>query len=383
MITYERLFAAIDARNDEFLRVWEDCCNLESPSEDKAAVDAVGRYFLALGDAFGWKHEICPMERAGDVVCLTMNPDAKGKPVVVSGHVDTVHPVGSFGTPAVHRDETKIYGPGVCDCKGGVAAAALAMAALGDCGFDARPVELILQTDEEISNRLSDKATVRYMAEKGREAEAFLNLESYKPGKIVTRRKGSMRWRITVHGTAAHSSRCWLGKNALTEAAHKIIELEKWKEEDGITCNCAIIEAGATANSVPDTCTFTADIRFPDDAAEQRAVNRLHEICDTSYIGGTTCDAVRYTRRTSMTETDAVLGLFEKLRDIYAAAGLPPVERGMATGGSDASDIAAYGIPCIDSIGAEGGCLHSRDEFAYLASLAESAKRIGAAILGL
>ena len=77
-----------------------------------------------------------------------MNPDAKGKPVCLSGHMDTVHPVGSFGNPPVTFDDKNIYGPGVIDCKGGITASFMAMDALERCGFKRRPIKLILQGAE-------------------------------------------------------------------------------------------------------------------------------------------------------------------------------------------------------------------------------------------
>ena len=104
--------------------------------------------------------EIHPNDASGDVVCITMNPDADEKPITLSGHIDTVHAVGSFGSPAVKTDDKNIYGPGVMDCKGGVVAAFYAMDALARCEFRNRPVQLLLQTDEEGTN---DKDTVKLM----------------------------------------------------------------------------------------------------------------------------------------------------------------------------------------------------------------------------
>ena len=64
-----------------------------------------------------------------------MNADATKPPICLSGHLDTVHPKGLFGTPAVKFDGDKIYGPGIADCKGGIVAALLAMAALDKENF--------------------------------------------------------------------------------------------------------------------------------------------------------------------------------------------------------------------------------------------------------
>ena len=55
---------------------------------------------------------------------------------------------------------------------------------------------------------------------------------------------------------------------------------------------------------------------------------------------------------------------------------MPVLEAKMRPGGSDAAYVTQYGIPCVDSLGTAGGCIHSPSEFAKLESLAESAKRI-------
>ena len=151
----EKLFQKIDELNDRYVKVWQDICEIESPTSSKAGVDAVGEYFKALAREKGWKIDVFPEERAGDVVVITMNHGAKGTPVALSGHMDTVHPIGMFGYPAVKIEGDRICGPGVCDCKGGLVAAVLAMDALSACGFTDRPVVLYLQSDEEGGGKYS------------------------------------------------------------------------------------------------------------------------------------------------------------------------------------------------------------------------------------
>lgn len=70
--------------------------------------------------------------------------------------------------------------------------------------------------------------------------------------------------------------------------------------------------------------------------------------------------------------------LLESMNDIYVSNGLPTLEASKSNGGSDAADVTEYGIPCVDSLGTEGGLIHSKDEFAWLSSLAQSAKRVAA-----
>ncbi len=124
---------------EKYISVWEDVANIESPTSYKEGVDKVGAYFAKMAEERGFLVEYSKQDVAGDVVCITMNPKSNQKPLVISGHIDTVHPVGMFGTPAVHRDEEKIYDPGITDCKGGVVAGFFAMDALYECGFTKTP----------------------------------------------------------------------------------------------------------------------------------------------------------------------------------------------------------------------------------------------------
>ena len=157
---YTELFDCIDGLNEKYIKVWEDVCNIESPTHDKESVDRVGRYFADASKALGFEVEILPMEKSGDVVIITMNPESTKKAVVASAHLDTVHEKGTFGTPAVKISDGKITGPGVTDCKGGAVAALMAMEALKITGFTDRPVKLMLQTDEEVGSSLSGKKTI-------------------------------------------------------------------------------------------------------------------------------------------------------------------------------------------------------------------------------
>ena len=68
---HNRLFEEIDRLNDCYLNMWEDVGNLESPTNDKAGVDAVGRYYAEKARDKGWTVEIYPQHVSGDVVVIT------------------------------------------------------------------------------------------------------------------------------------------------------------------------------------------------------------------------------------------------------------------------------------------------------------------------
>ena len=379
----KRVFEQIDKLNDEYIGFWADICNIESPTAYKAGVDAVGEYIIEKAKVQGWQIEIDRQTVAGDAICITMNPEAKKSPVCLSGHMDTVHPVGTFGTPAVKIKDGKIYGPGVTDCKGGIVSAFLAMHALKICGYTERPVKLILQSDEEVSSVTSNKATVDFMEKCAKDCVAFLNGEpsgeSYT--ELVIERKGIIRMVLDITGIAAHSSACYNGASAVLEAAHKIIELEVFKDPNGLTSNCGIVNGGQTANSVPDRAQITVDFRYKTPEQREQAINAVKKAAETVYVKGTSCAWHIKSERCPMVMCDRNLQLLKKIQRIYAENGFDDVKGKSSNGGSDAGDMTSRGIPAVDSIGTSGGRIHSTEEYGDLDSLAKSAKRQAAIIL--
>lgn len=379
-MTLELLIQKLDELFEPYLDVWEDVCNIESPTDFKEGVDAVGRYFAEKGREFGWKVEILPQAVSGDVVILTMNPDAPGQPIALSGHIDTVHPVGSFGTPAVHRDSTKIYGPGVIDCKGGAVAALYAMDALRQCGFTDRPVMLLLQSDEEKGSAPSGYSTIRSICEKAQNAAAFLNCEPSSAGQAILTRKGILRYEFVIRGKAAHSADCVNGANAIAEAAHKILALEAMKDRTGLTCNCGVISGGTVANVVAEECRFFADIRFATAAEMEQARRTVQHVADETHVPGCVCTMTEVSRRPAMEKSERNYALLERMNEIFAECGLPILQTSSGAGGSDAAYTTLAGIPCVDSIGTEGKGIHSLNEYGILESLRTAAKRLAVTV---
>ena len=377
------LFEIIDSLSAEYVGHWAAFSSVESPTDYKKGVDDASAYICGIAEKHGWKIERAPMEKSGDAFCITMNPDAPGKPVALSGHIDTVHPVGIFGYPPVKIEGDKIYGPGVDDCKGGVIAGLLAMDALEHAGFTDRPVMMLLQTDEETSSLGSGKATIHYICEKARDAAAFLNLEGYNRGKATLFRKGISKYEFRVTGKGLHAANCYKGISAIAEAAYKILELEKQKDPSGITCSCGTITGGTATNSVPDSCTFTVDVRFSNEEEMRISDEIIYSAAAHSFIEGSSCAVTLLSRRISMPVVDRNMELFGKINGIFEAYGLETLAVNGSKGGSDAADVTAFGIPCIDSLGTVGQGIHSTRECAEIPSLAESAKRLAAIVFSL
>ncbi|MBR4863747.1 MAG: M20/M25/M40 family metallo-hydrolase [Oscillospiraceae bacterium] len=379
----EKIFETIESLYEEYVQIWEDISNIESPTSYKEGVDAVGKYIIALAEKKGWKVDICPQAVSGDAICITMNADATEAPVSLSGHLDTVQPLGSFGTPAVRKDAEKMYGPGVHDCKGGVVVALLTMDALARCGYNKRPVQLLLQTDEETGSRGSNKETIKWICKMAEGSVGFFNLEGHGVGKAGIERKGIARYEITVSGKQAHSGKCDDGANAIAQAAHMLLELEKFKDRKTLTCNCGTIVGGSTPNTVPGSCTFVADFRYSTQEDKDVAEEAVKKVTSTVYVEGCTASYKLMSYRVSMPLRQRNLDLLDKVNEILAKEGLVTLIPNKLTGGSDASDVSAAGIPVLDNLGICGGKSHSENEFAHLRSLASCAKQLSAIVYNI
>ena len=374
----EELFKKIEKLYPSYIKVWEDVCNIESPTNNKEKVDEVADYFIKMAKERNWDVEVSKQDIAGNALCITINSNASKEAVCLSGHIDTVHPIGLFPTPAVRIDGENIYGPGVMDCKGGVVAAFLAMDALSQIGFTSRPIKLIIQSDEETGSKTSNKKTVEFICEKAKGAIAFFNTEGSETGDVTLIRKGILRYRFNITGKAVHSSVCYDGANAVCEAAHKIIELEKMKDKDGITCNCGVIEGGTVANTVAQKCSFLADIRYTTQEERLLAEKTLKQVAETQSVEGCLCEVEKVSDRPPMEKSQRNFDLLDKMNDIFECCGLERTGHIARNGGSDAAYITKAKIPCIDNIGVIGGRIHSTGEYAVLRSIELSAKRMAA-----
>ncbi len=380
MFPCDALFHELSLLEGKYLSFLEALCNIESPTDCKYGLDAAGALIAEHGRALGFAVEIIPQSRAGDLVRVSMCCASSARPIILSAHIDTVHPIGSFGKPAVRIEGDRIFGPGVLDDKGGAVAALYAMEALARCGYQERPIIFIAQTDEEVGSALSRGETIGYICREAMGCEAFINCESLHPGVAILERKGILRYRFVIRGRVAHAARCDRGASAVLEAAYKIIEIEKYKDPNGITCSCSLLSGGEVANSVPGRCEFAVDVRVGNKREQKEIEAALAAIAHTAYVAGTECELIPISARPAMERSTQNLDFLEKINRIYAENGMQTLAPGRSVGGSDAANVALLGVRVIDSLGCEGGGMHTTGEYAYLRSLKEAAARIASII---
>jgi glutamate carboxypeptidase len=251
------------------------------------------------------------------------------------------------------------------------------MVSLSENGFKDRPVKLILQSDEEVNSRFSKGETINFMIEKAKDSVAFINLEPGKKDGVCINRKGIITYTFTVKGISAHSSLCAIsGANAILEASYKIIEAEKLKDHNGITCNCGTISGGTVANTVPEECTFKANVRYFTKEQKAWTDKFMTDLANDVKIKGCSTTVSFGAGRPPMELTKKNEKFAERLNEIFRENGMTKLKPFIGTGGSDAAQITEAGIPCVDCLGVIGDRIHSKDEYAEIESLREYAKRL-------
>ena len=375
----DRLFKECERLNEKYISFLIDICNISSKSDDKAGVDAVCEYCASFAREMGYAVKVEKINGSGNVMSATLNPDAEGEPVCMSAHMDTVHPEGLFG---VRREGDTLIGPGVYDCKGGIAVGFLVMEALKNCGYVSSPVKMILQSDEEVQSLPSDLKTIEFMCAEAKGARAFFNLEGRIEGKITTSRKGILRYKYDITGIPVHAGTYFGGASAVKEAAHKILAIEGKSRVGGITYNCGIIKGGTVMNTVPQSCTVGMDIRIRTETDIKEAEENLFAVGNTVFVEGTSTVTTKVSSRPPMERTDKNIKLFNDILSACRKYGLGEFEENSVTGGSDAAYTTIAGIPSVDDLGPLGGDYHTTNEWIDINSISGSGKIIAAYIVG-
>lgn len=348
-----------------------------------------------LADAFGSLHghvdliepdpvdrvlpdgKICPVEHGRHMV-LTVRPDAPLQ-LLFTGHMDTVFDADHPFQEQKWIEDGILNGPGVADMKGGISVmlAALLAAESGD-GLANIGYQVMLNSDEETGSRSSAELIKRLA--KGK--IAALTYEPALPdGTLAGERAGSGNFSISITGKSAHAGRNpQEGRNALLAAADLALRLKALTRE-GLSVNPAKIDGGGPNNVVPDHAVLRVNLRpqIPEmqDYADSEiralvaAIEKEHDV--RAHVHGS------FGRPPKPIDSGAQR-LFDLVKQCGADLGIPIAWK--STGGvCDGNNIAACGIPVVDTMGVRGGNIHSDQEYLITESLAERAQLSALTIL--
>ncbi|MGV6801704.1 MAG: hydrolase [bacterium] len=293
--------------------------------------------------------------------------------IVLSGHYDTVFPPNTF-TEITDLGNGRINGPGLADMKGGLVVMLEALKA-----FEAGPLKdrlgykIVLTPDEEIGN-FASAPFLRDAAKAG--AHIGMTFEPcMETGAMAGGRKGSSVFDIVLYGKAAHAGRAKEeGRSALLAAAELVVGLECLNGQyDGVSVNVGTIDGGGAVNIVPDLAIIRFGARAPDQAAAEWTTEQINALFAKALAhDGITGHLHGGFYRPPKPRNAAQQALIEAVSGTGRALGLEL--EFIDTGGvCEGNNIFAAGVPNIDTLGVQGGRIHSDQEFVFTQSFAERA----------
>ncbi len=309
----------------------------------------------------------------GRVHRFVRRPDAPRR-VLLTGHIDTVFSVDHpFQQPRLLDDNT-LNGPGVADMKGGLIVMLHALLALERSPqADKLGWEVLISPDEEIGS----PGSAAILADRAPQADIGLTYEpALADGTLAGARKGSGNFALVVSGRSAHAGREFdKGRNAIVAAAGLVRGLDALNgQRDGVTVNVAVIHGGVAPNIVPDRTMLRVNARAPTAADARWVESALQRVAEQAAAGDGIEVAVHggFNRPPKPLSADNER-LFEAVAACGAALGLDIAWR--ATGGCcEGNNLAAAGLPNVDTLGVRGGNIHSPEEYCLLDSFAERAR---------
>ena len=287
--------------------------------------------------------------------------------ILILGHLDTVHPIGTLKQNPCRIEGDRLYGPGGYDMKAGNYLALTALGTLAAPGTTKLPVDFLLVPDEETGSHASRESIERF----ARNARYALVCEPARAdrGKCVTARKGTGMAHVKVTGRPAHAGvDHQKGRSAIREMAHQILALEAMTDyARGITVNVGTIKGGTVTNTVPQHCEAMVDFRLPDMEAADIIVGKMKAL---EAVGpDTTVEIEVEVNRPPMVRTEAVAKLLGRAQGWASEAGFDLQEAPPTGGGSDANFTSALGVPTLDGLGADGDGAHTLNEYILVSTL--------------
>lgn len=348
------------------LKPWIEC---ESPTHDAAAVDRMidlATYDLA---AMGATIERIPGRMGlGGSVRATFPHPKQGQPgILIAGHMDTVHPVGTLEVLPFRRDGNTCWGPGIQDMKGGNYMSLQAIRELARAGIETPlPITVLFTPDEEIGT-----PAARELIEATAAAQKFVLVpEPARPdGGVVWGRYAIARYNLETEGVPIHAGvDPRLGKSAVREMARRIIQIEDLTTDDCTFSVGCVQAAQKHVNCVPSGCTAQALSMAKRQADLDAGVARMLALTDET--GDVKFRVTRGVTRPVWEPSEADKALHAHAEKIARGLGfaIPPQ---MSGGGSDGNFTGAMGIPTLDGLGVRGKGLHTLGEHIYLDSLPE------------
>ena len=353
-----------DAVFDELQQVIE----INSHTKNKAGVDRNGEIFTSWMQELGFSTQRHSRDTIGDHLHFQSNK-VNGPKLLLLGHLDTVFPENTFVD--FKQDQQWVYGPGVCDMKGGnhVALTALRNTYANRGGIN--NIDMLLVSDEETGSDDSKLLT----ADLAKQYDACLVFEAAgKNGEVVIGRKGVGTFNIEIIGKPSHAGNHYAdGINANLAAAKVLIALTQLTDlEKHSTVNVGKMHGGIGANTISPSAQLIVEIRYILSSEKERMLRALDAILTEAQLSGVQIQLTGGIQRDVMEPNAAQSAFISQIEQLIGET-LPTEKRG---GVSDANIVSAAGVPTIDGFGPFGDGDHTRNERACKKSFIKRVEQV-------
>ena len=316
----------------------------------------------------------------GRHLLMTVRPECPTQ-LLFTGHMDTVFPADHHFQTLRWLDDGTLNGPGVADMKGGIAVMLAALKAAESSGKLAQTgYQILINSDEEVGS----PSSAQLIAQLAQNKLAALTYEPALPdGTLAGERGGSGNFSIIISGKSAHAGRNPDdGRNALLAAADLALRLKQLSRE-GLSVNPAKIDGGGPNNVVPDHAILRVNFRpRTPEIVQQTDLDLRRVIADIQREHDVRAHLHGSFGRAPKPIDDEAAKLFGLVKQCGADLGITVAWR--SSGGvCDGNNIAACGVPVVDTMGVRGGSIHSSDEFLIVESLVERAQLSALTIMRL
>jgi glutamate carboxypeptidase len=349
------------------VRRWVEC---ESPTWDASAVNRIMQIVAEELRALGAAVEVVSGRLDfGDCLKAGFAVDGDVPGILILGHLDTVHPVGTLAELPFRRDGVRCYGPGLFDMKGGLYLALEAVRQLRAAEIKTPlPVRFLITSDEEVGSP-STRALIEREAARSR--YVLVHEPARRDGGVVTARLPVARFALEIAGQPSHAGlRLDEGRSAIREMAHQILAIEDMTSAES-TFSVGVVEGGRWVNCVPRLARAEVLVVAQSEMALEAAAGRLRALRPTTPT--TRLKVTPGVVRPIWAENEGGRALYERASRIAAGLGftIPAQSSG---GGSDGNFTGAMGVPTLDGLGPRGDGPHTLDEHIVVDSLAERAR---------
>ena len=355
----------------DVVRGWVE---IESPTHDVAGVNRMADHVETLLRRMGAHIERLPgADGFGDILIGRLPGQVAAPGLLLLGHIDTVHPVGTLADALPFRVEgDRAYGPGIYDMKGGNAIALAALAHMHATGRKPLlPVTVMMIPDEEVgspsSRRIIEAEALKHRA-------VLVPEPSGEGGKLTVARHGIARWHIRTLGRSAHAGAYHAeGRSAIREMARQILAIEALTDyQRNFFVNIGTVAGGTHENMVPAECRAICYALVPTGREEAELREALMAL--RPHDPDVRLEIVAGLSRPPYAKTPAIQALYDHAASLAPDIGFEIAGERVAGGGSDGNFTGALGVPTLDGLGVIGAGPHTLEEHLLVSCLVPRTK---------